>query len=340
MTTPAVAQRGLSLVELLISMTLGLLLLSTLISIYLAVKQTYSMQDNLARMQENARLALRLISHDIRMAGYWGDAVQYWNLHESTDMPLGIVSGECHVAWAHAPALPADGVLAPALTGSNGSRGAFASCISASEHIAGTDILSAHFTSANPIADSAIEMGKVYLRVNLLGGLLFKANADRALPADFTTGGIARNYRAMAVTYYLRPWSTTPPSKTKPSGDGIPTLMRATLSDCGAGTCVKSEALVEGVASMQIQYGLDQGAGVHNYVNADQLGDFTTPAAKAQWQRIRAARIGLLVRALAPDANYIDSNAPYLLGDQSVSVAAGYRHIWLTSTVALRNRGD
>jgi len=291
-------------------------------------------------MQENARLALRLISHDIRMAGYWGDAVQRWTLRESTDQPLGTVGGECHAAWAHAPALPTDGMPAPALTGSNGSRGAFAACISASEHIAGTDILTAHFADANPIADSAIEMGKVYLRGNLLGGLIFKANADRALPADFTAAGTARNYRAIAVAYYLRPWSITPPSKSKPSGDDIPTLMRATLRDCGASTCVKSEALVEGIANLQIQYGLDKGAGVHSYLNADQLGDFTTLAGKAQWQRVRAVRIGLLARGLTPEADFIDSNAPYQLGDQSISVAAGYRHIWVTSTVALRNSGD
>ncbi len=41
MNAPVVIQRGLSLVELLISMTLGLLLLGSLISIYLAAKQTY-----------------------------------------------------------------------------------------------------------------------------------------------------------------------------------------------------------------------------------------------------------------------------------------------------------
>lgn len=337
MNAVAVRQRGLSLIELMISMTLGLMLLAVLISIYLSVKQTYTVQDNLARMQENARLALRLISHDVHMAGYWGGSVQYWSLHESSDAPLGAVGSECYPGWAHAPALPGDHLAAPALVGSNGSRSVFAGCIDASEFVAGSDALALHFAEANALANSAIETGKVYLRSALLSGLLFKARADKTLPTDIVAVSAASTYRVIAVTYYVRPWSIVAPTKARPNGDDIPTLMRATLSDCGASACVKNDALVEGIANVQIQFRLDPDSGAPRYLNADQLGDFTTAAGKQRWRQVRALRIGLLARSLSPEANFVDGNAPYHLGDQTVRVASGYRNFWITSTIALRN---
>lgn len=332
--------RGFSLVEVLIALTLGLVLLAVLISIFLSVKRSYTVQDSLAHMQENARVALRLIAHDVRMAGYRGDVVPSWSVGESTDLPLGAVTGECHAAWARLFVVPTDGVIAPSLTGTNGNRDAFNACIASSDYSAGSDILSVYFADGNPVATSAIEAGKVYLRGNLLGGLIFLANDNRALPTDFTAAD-ARNYRLIAATYYLRPWSVTAPSKSNPTGDGIPSLMRATLSDCGAKACVKTEALVEGIANLQVQFGLDRGdgQGVRDYLNADQLGDFTQANGKAQWRQVSAVRVGLLVRSLTAQPDYKDPNAPYHLGDQTVSVANGYRHIWLTSTVARRNRG-
>lgn len=336
MIVAGLRQRGLSLVELMIGMTLGLMLLAILLSIYLSVKQTYTVQDNLARMQENARLALRLISHDARMAGYRGDSVQYWTVQESSDAPLGAVSNECYAGWAHAPALPLDHLAAPAVVGSNGSRTAFAGCIDASEFVAGSDALALHFAEADAQAGSAIETGKVYLRSALLSGLLFRARADKALPADVAAISDASTYRVAAVTYYLRPWSVVAPTKAHPNGDDIPTLMRATLSDCGANACVKSDALVEGIANLQIQFQLDPDSGAA-FLNADQVGDFTTPTGKQRWRQVRALRVGLLSRSLAPEANYIDGNAPYYLGDQTVRPVSGFRNFWITATIALRN---
>jgi len=210
MKTRSRTQHGLSLVELLVGCTISLILLAAMISLYLSAKQTYSVQDSLAHMQENARLALRLIMHDARLAAYNGDVVQRWSIQESTDQPLGGISNECHAGWARASALPADAVVAAALTGANGTPGLFSGCIDNKAHIAGTDILSVHFAGANPLADNVIEKGQVYLRGTLHGGLIFNAVANGALPADFSFAGDARNHRLIASTYYLRPcWSAT-----------------------------------------------------------------------------------------------------------------------------------
>lgn len=65
-------QRGLSLVELLISVTLGLILMAGVVQMFLGSKQTFNSQQAMSRVQETGRLAIEYISRDVRMAGYMG----------------------------------------------------------------------------------------------------------------------------------------------------------------------------------------------------------------------------------------------------------------------------
>jgi type IV pilus assembly protein PilW len=62
-------QAGFSLVELMISMTLGLIVLLAVGSIYIGSRQTYRVQDDNARIQEAGRYALEVIGRSIRQAG-------------------------------------------------------------------------------------------------------------------------------------------------------------------------------------------------------------------------------------------------------------------------------
>lgn len=63
-------QSGFSLVEIMIALLIGLFLLGGILQMFSASQQTYRMQSNLARLQENGRFALDFLSRDIRMAGY------------------------------------------------------------------------------------------------------------------------------------------------------------------------------------------------------------------------------------------------------------------------------
>lgn len=63
-------QKGLSLVELLIAMLLGLMLIAGALQMMLSSQQIYQATDTLSRIQENGRFALNFLSKDIRMAGY------------------------------------------------------------------------------------------------------------------------------------------------------------------------------------------------------------------------------------------------------------------------------
>ena len=65
-------QQGLSLIELMVALVIGLLLTAAIIQMFVGSRVTYTMQSELAKLQENARFAVDFISKDLRMAGYTG----------------------------------------------------------------------------------------------------------------------------------------------------------------------------------------------------------------------------------------------------------------------------
>lgn len=67
------SQAGMSLVELMIAMTLGLLLLAGLIQIFVSAKTSYLVQDAVARIEANSRFSLDTLTTNIRLAGYKTD---------------------------------------------------------------------------------------------------------------------------------------------------------------------------------------------------------------------------------------------------------------------------
>lgn len=64
-----VRQAGLTLVELMVAITIGLIVLLAVGSIYLSSRQTYRMQEDNARVQEAGKYALEVIGRSIRQAG-------------------------------------------------------------------------------------------------------------------------------------------------------------------------------------------------------------------------------------------------------------------------------
>ncbi len=64
------SQQGFSLVELMIALTISLVLMAGVGQIFLSTKATNTLQDGLGRLQENARLALDVLSINIGKAGF------------------------------------------------------------------------------------------------------------------------------------------------------------------------------------------------------------------------------------------------------------------------------
>ncbi|WP_428244084.1 PilW family protein [Gynuella sp.] len=69
-------QTGLSLVELMIALTLGLVLTGGVIMTFISTKGMYTTQQGLSQIQDTGRLAVEFLEKDIRMAGYMGCATR------------------------------------------------------------------------------------------------------------------------------------------------------------------------------------------------------------------------------------------------------------------------
>jgi type IV pilus assembly protein PilW len=89
LSTPNALEHGLSLVELLVAMAVGLLLTAGVLTIFVNSRQTYRVQDNLSRLQENGRFALTLVGNALRMTGFKTDPAT----PNTSVFPTGAISG-------------------------------------------------------------------------------------------------------------------------------------------------------------------------------------------------------------------------------------------------------
>jgi type IV pilus assembly protein PilW len=67
-----IKSRGLSIVEFLISITLGVMVVTGVITIYVSNKTTFNIQEGIARIQENGRFINYYLTKEVRMAGFQG----------------------------------------------------------------------------------------------------------------------------------------------------------------------------------------------------------------------------------------------------------------------------
>src|SRR3546814_11566616 len=65
-------QAGFSLVELMISLVLGLIVIGGVTTVFLSNQQSYRSNEGLSQLQENSRIAFELMARDIRQTGLTG----------------------------------------------------------------------------------------------------------------------------------------------------------------------------------------------------------------------------------------------------------------------------
>lgn len=63
-------QSGFTIVEIMLAITLSMVLIAGVIQIYVSSKESFRVQDELARLQENQRIAIEFLQRDISQAGF------------------------------------------------------------------------------------------------------------------------------------------------------------------------------------------------------------------------------------------------------------------------------
>ncbi|MFK7886834.1 MAG: PilW family protein [Gammaproteobacteria bacterium] len=317
-------QRGLSLVELLVSLAIGVVLIAGALSVYISGRATYTLNETIARMQENAAFALKYIEQDVRQAGLWGTHNQTASVvGRATDnpSPVTLAAGECEANWAVDLDAPLEGH-------DNGVPGGW-SCFTnyGGTGVPETDVLTIRRVEPRPVAAADLEADRIYIRSSITpNGAVFLGNNQ---PAGFAPN--ARNYPLRVHSYYVSPNSLADNATAT-----VPALRRLELIN---GPAMRDTEVITGVESFHVQFGIrdedDPIGGAVAYVRADS--NLLNPG---QNTVVVAVRVWVLVRSDLPEAGYED-NATYAMGDEIFTVpddVRDHRRLLVTRTFDVRNQ--
>ena len=91
-------QKGLTLIEIMVAMSIGLFMIAGVIHVFSSTKESYRTQEAVARIEVNSRFSLEIMTGNIRMAGYkkdpWADSKNVFGTVTTLFPTVGqIVSG-------------------------------------------------------------------------------------------------------------------------------------------------------------------------------------------------------------------------------------------------------
>ncbi len=316
--------RGLSLVEIMVALVIGMLTLAGLLTLFTQNKRTFMQDEQFVRMQDNARFALSELEKDLAMAGFWGDMFNPAGIVRDDDsLVLATDCGPGAIEdWMYQILDPVSGESS-ALTHLDNATGLAATashtCIDAAEVVAGSDVVGIKRLEGRELAGPLVP-SRVYLRTNGTVGVLYQEPMSATPPV--TIGPPFTQWRYSPRIYYVRDFSEVP-------GDGIPALCRKVL-DGGAGPGMVSECLASGVERLQVEFGLDE--------DGDGRPDsFLANPTLAQMQLAVTARIELLARTAEPDPRFVNDSTYRLGNAPAYTPNDNFRRRVYTTTVYIRN---
>jgi type IV pilus assembly protein PilW len=294
-------QAGLTLVELMVALALGLLVAAACVAALIIARQGFTSVDSSAQLRENSRFAANLIERIGIQAGFENRVGG-----NNTDWKLFCATSACGVA----------GDMNPGIRGYDN-----AYILNATALPGG--LAHGDRTTKCAATDTSCTNGSDVLMVRYWGdGRVGGATGDGSM---INCAGMAEQEGAVpaySVFHVVR------------SASGEPVLSCSYRNP--ATSAWETVPLVEGVESMQLLYGVDnvtanaapppEDTGTDSvadlYLRASQLEVAGNAAATADnWRRVRTVRVGLLVRGGAGSAVERASRTYNVLGDAFVNAS-------------------
>jgi len=304
---------GVSLVEIMVSMVIGLFLVLGASTLYVNTRKNADVDDAAARLQEVARYAMSVIETDARMANYWGlvkDGASITNkpAQSGTNVASLLPTPATKCGANHAVDVE------QSVTGTNNSYPFGTGTCAAAPGAASTtaDTLTVRHVST---VTSAAAANKLQICSTRVSGTIVR-NTACAAPAQL---------RDLVVnSYYVDSQSD--------GNTSIPSLRRKSLgADSGTEPGFNDVEIIPGVEDMQIQFGWEPGTtgSAVRYVNPDAV----LPAG-GQFVSIR---VWLLVRAETADRTFVDSKAYAYADRASFTPNDNFRRVLVSRTFFVRN---
>jgi type IV pilus assembly protein PilW len=327
-------QHGVTLVELMVALALGLLITVAMLKVYVDASRMYRFNEGLARVQENGRFALQFIRRDARVAGFWGcysEAPLTNQISTTSDAWLDVAAG--HITGTNDDGLnSADSITFRSATG-NGSL-VNTAMTAASDAISVDSV--ATITSGMAALISDCDNGDIFQVTGISGTSLAHAagtssNTSPDLSMTYAAG--SRLYQVQETTYCVADGAGI-----DESGNPIPSLRRAYGKD-SANACETGDELVEGIQNMQILYGEDTDAdsdGANGDGTANRYVAIDT--ADLDVDKVVSVRLSLLARSL--NNNLTTTPSPYTFNGVAATLDPTDKYLRkvFTTTIALRNK--
>ena len=334
------------MIELMVGLTIGLVLTLGLFTMLAGSSQAFKVQDDFARMQENATAAFRYIGDSVRQAGFVGNTsdpsiisfVAGSAVATTTDCGSGANPPTTNWALTFTTPIIAFPGLTPATVN------AVFPCILSANFSAGppvanpNPILVVRGASGYRICNQVVAAPgppvctnpnalltaqpnyatTIYVQSDPYKGLVFYGADFANLRASATSrfysnGNDIEMFEYRAHVYYIRPCSRPAGGAANctgaadDNGHPIPTLVRQELS----GSAMTEVPLVEGIDLIDYRFGIDN--------NGDGVPDVfkDTPVA-GDWPNVVAVKVTMLVRSPTLSTEYDDSGKQYDLNGDGV----------------------
>jgi len=271
---------GMTLIELMVAMVIGLLVLGAVTSIFLSSQQAYRTTEGLGRVQEGMQFGFELMARDLREAG--GNPCD-------VNLPVANVADQTGANWWTNWAQPIFGYDNGSLSGSATGTDAV-QVLMVGDQLAN---VASHTTTVLTVDDaSRFSVGQVLMVCDMRQLSVFRVGAASATTINHSHTGNCSN----SLNVLPSPCAAGAPAYLYPRNAVVSELqgVRWFVADNGRGgrSLFRSvngagrEEVVEGVQDMQIAYlqGFNSGA----YVAAGSI---------TNWQEVTSARITLVARS-------------------------------------------
>ena len=329
MRNPKVA--GFSLVELMVAMTIGLVLLTVLATVFERVSSGRSQLDRVTRLVENSRFAADILGDDVRHAGFYGTFTPPADAVFTDASPCNWdVIDVSRLGWQ--PTLVAPNYPSQ-IQGWDDPAAGVAALACLPDRRPGTDVFLVRRVSSNVVPLAQVDVRNVYVQASqCISDALPLRVSNTAAQFTLRTASCDAALIAPIRRYFVRVYYVANCNVCTPS-DGIPTLRRMEVID----NAIRIVPLAEGIEDMQIEYAFDTNDDGSPETFLTNTTADTTPTSR--WSNTVAVRAHLLVRST--DADLVAETSPGVYdlgpGHQTETCPAGFKCRVVSTMLRLNN---
>ena len=367
----ATIPRGFGLVELMVSMAIGLVIIAALVALFAGTSRNNREMATANSLIENGRFAIQLLEDDLLHAGYWGTWVPRFDNTTFDDAPpgdapTGVLPDPC-LAYdpANWDATYYNKLIGVPVQAYEADDAALPCAALAADRVTDSDVLIVrHAEQCVPgVGDCEADTnGKIYLQASLCATdttpFVIGTNAAGFTLTARNCTALAEKRKFISHIYYVRDYARV-------AGDGIPTLVRSEFDLAGGVLSHQPPvALIEGVDAIRVEIGIDDtsitGEPVDNTATVEWVDDTiktsarnrgdgipdgafvrctaATPCTADQLANATAVRVYVLARSREATNGYTDTKEYQLGASGSIGpFDDGFkRHVYAT-TVRLIN---